>query len=176
MQTTGTVYERASTPISTKSSDQVIKCVSITHARRHYLMLLLLQFFPLPLLSSQWKCVCFLKTKVIECSSQFWMNTGYSTKILMFQIDRRPADALPCARVTASRGRDHETLSTAKLDCDRSATGLTSSSCSFQNCLFFFKRTSSYPPPSQTNIVRLKQNADKWWRPLCRLSASCLFF
>ena len=33
--TTGTVYERASTPKSTKSLHQVMECVSVTHARTH---------------------------------------------------------------------------------------------------------------------------------------------
>ena len=31
--TTGTVYERASTPRSTKSLHEVIECVSVTHTR-----------------------------------------------------------------------------------------------------------------------------------------------
>ena len=87
------------------------------------------------------------------------MNNGYSTTISMSKIDRRPADGSqrPCARVTASHGRNF-------VDRDRSATGSTS--CSVQKCRFF-KRTRSYPPPpSQTNIVRLKQNANKWRRPL----------
>ena len=52
--TTGTVYEQASTPKSTKSLHQVIESVSVTHARTHDTMLLSLQFFPpLLLLSSQ---------------------------------------------------------------------------------------------------------------------------
>ena len=35
-----------------------------------------------------------------------------------------------------------------------------------QKCRFFSKRTSFDPPPSQTYIVRLKQNAGNWPRPL----------
>ena len=35
-----------------------------------------------------------------------------------------------------------------------------------KNADFFFQRTSFDPPPSQTNIVRLKQNAGNWRRSL----------
>ena len=37
-----------------------------------------------------------------------------------------------------------------------------------KNADFSSKRTSFDPPPSQTNIVRLKQNAGDWRRPLTR--------
>ena len=77
----------------------------------------------------------------------------------LMQIVLTTADALPCARVTASRGRDHETSSFAKLDGDRSTD---------QKCRIFFQTNKLLLSPSQTNIVRLKQNADKWRRTLKR--------
>ena len=39
------------------------------------------------------------------------MNTGYSTKVLMYLIDRRPADALSCTLVTA-----HHDLALVQID------------------------------------------------------------
>ena len=62
-------------------------------------------------------------------------------------------------------GCDDETSSIAKLDRGRSAAGPPSCSSSVQKCRFF---SNKLPSPSQTNIVRLKQKADKWRRPLKR--------
>ena len=96
-----------------------------------------------------------------------WTPGTVRTKISRDQIDRRPAHvyAWPCARVTASLGRDHETSSIAKLDRDRSATGPTS--FSVQKSRFFFsnEQAPSLPPLKRTSFVWNK-NADKWRRPL----------
>ena len=43
----------------------------------------------------------------------FLVSFRQSSENALSQIDRRPADALPCALVTAIHGRDHETSSIA---------------------------------------------------------------
>ena len=81
---------------------------------------------------------------------------------------------LPCALVTAPAAGVITKLrrSRSSIAIDRLLTLLRARALS-KNADFFFKRTSSYPPPFQTNIVRLKtnivrlkENADKWRRPL----------
>ena len=158
--TTSTVYERASTPTSTKSLHQVIECVSLTHARTHNQMLLSLQFFLLFfcwVLNKSVSALKIQKSSSVVVGGKRTPATGRRYRCLM-QIHRRPADALPCARVTASRGSDHATLSFARLDGDRSALLI--------KCRFFFQMNKLRPSPYQTSIVRLKQNVDKWRQSL----------
>ena len=145
------MYERASTPII--SSDQVIECVSVTHARRHCPMLLSLQVFLLFLCRALIKSVSTLQktTSSSEVASLDEPSpAGYSTKISMSQIDRRPADALPRARVTARRERNHETSRSSSAVDRRLALPRAPS----KNIDCFLKRTSSYPPPpKRTSFV-----------------------
>ena len=154
--TTGTVYKQASTPLSTKSFHQV----SVTYARTHDPMLPSLQFFPpLLLLSSQSvPALKNQKSSSVVAVGRRTPATGRRFRCLM-QIDWRGDRLMAVMHCLA-----HVSLPAAGV-----ITKLrrSQSSMADQKCRFFSKRTSSDPPPSQTNVVRLKQNADRWRRPLC---------
>ena len=88
-----------------------------------------------------------------------------------------------CTSLTAlATARDHEDRESA-LQKTSTKSGLAMKASTFlrhrndqeamqnhtlqsKNADFSSKRTSFNPPPSQTNIVRLKQNAGNWRRPL----------
>ena len=88
-----------------------------------------------------------------RCSFELNPLPPRPNKHIMFQ-SISPADALPCARVTAGRRRDHEISSIAMLDRDRSATCPTSSSCSVKKCRFFQTNKLLPSPPPLPNEHR----------------------